>query len=510
DRFRCALRFLAVCRRWRYLALPVFYDRASYWYDEGDFYNEGPESPYGGPASVTVWTNLDIIASAGCAKLVKNVDIDIQFLSNPARCFMRAVQLIRDASADWSGVRSLTVNLQPGSSYFENYHGQNVTDDEICQAAVDLAAMMPGVRRLWLNDGAWCSYLTTLYTWLKGIYAEQLYELNDPWNVALIEGMVLRQIRYLNVSYNDVSRDMLSCTCPDNLEVLRMIGLEESHWWPSFNSAGDSDAAVIEFPRLRYLALEYHHTHMHTELGDSPILSPRQQTLRFPGLERLRIECGSGISPLLEQAEFPNGVQSMDVIASAGALCHIANMALSVSQRLALTVTSATPGSGVVAHINRILARARGCSEVVLETTTSTLPLLPADLESTALTCLCIRAPTTVDSIVEFIHRLPRLATLDLGCVAVHATQLDILVPGPDEPLIAPLATALECVSVQFEYNARPEETVSLLKYLLLRIPTLVKLASYATPRQPIVDFVARYFGSYPHLAQVKILVNGM
>ncbi|KAJ1726393.1 hypothetical protein LPJ61_005218 [Coemansia biformis] len=138
DEFKDNLPLVAVCRRWRCLALPLICSNAHMWYDNEDMltessssasssydYNSSAEDSPDGYSSEdssaynssgyieTAKTNLGLIASVGCVSFVKHVHIGASFTSGYIDTFRVTAKLMRNAATTWPGVNTLNVSAYP-------------------------------------------------------------------------------------------------------------------------------------------------------------------------------------------------------------------------------------------------------------------------------------------------------------------------------------------------------------------------------------------------------------
>ncbi|KAJ2779450.1 hypothetical protein H4R18_004001 [Coemansia javaensis] len=140
----------------------------------------------------------------------------------------------------------------------------------------------------------------------------------------------------------------------------------------------------------------------------------------------------------------------------------------------------------------------------------NSVPVLPELIMCTSLTYLVVRAPTSLDTMLGLIHRLPRLTSLGLWKLTLDEIQADISVPAPGEGcVVEPLDTQLKVVSINVNQDQPSwEMVVPVTKYLLLRIPTLARLNADHAPEKPIMDFVQQYSEWYPHLTHINFSLN--
>ncbi|KAJ2698068.1 hypothetical protein H4R19_005620 [Coemansia spiralis] len=106
-----------------------------------------------------------------------------------------------------------------------------------------------------------------------------------------------------------------------------------------------------------------------------------------------------------------------------------------------------------------------------------------------------------------FIEILPKLQALTFYSLDASDIKADISIPEAEaNTTIAPLSTSLKALAINYERERfMPDRAVAVAKYMLLRIPTLVKLFAVQTPREQMQSFVAEYAPQHPHMGGVKI-----
>ncbi|KAJ2717089.1 hypothetical protein H4R19_000174 [Coemansia spiralis] len=187
-------------------------------------------------------------------------------------------------------------------------------------------------------------------------------------------------------------------------------------------------------------------------------------------------------------------------------------MPLSATKSIALCIE----GTGIsdpsaIAAASRVLAKSQGCTSKVLGINIVTLPVLPGLVTCADLTELQMLAPTSVDSMLGFISQLPRLVSLSLQRVTFDDIRADLSIPPWDaRGLAMPLDTQLERLSIKpVRYQDMANAVVPVVKYMLLKIPTLGYIDAACAPKQQVLDFVDDYVQRYPHLVHVVLNLTG-
>ncbi|KAJ2713741.1 hypothetical protein H4R19_002095 [Coemansia spiralis] len=124
----------------------------------------------------------------------------------------------------------------------------------------------------------------------------------------------------------------------------------------------------------------------------------------------------------------------------------------------------------------------------------------------TGLTHLKLNGSTTADDVMELIRRQRHLVSLRVDCLNLADTQTDFSIPEctEHEPM-TPLDTQIKYLALLCtEQDELPGLALSMLKYLLLRIPTLTSVTTAIVSREQILAFIDEYIQWYPHLASIE------
>ncbi|KAJ2805116.1 hypothetical protein H4R21_001383 [Coemansia helicoidea] len=236
--------------------------------------------------------------------------------------------------------------------------------------------------------------------------------------------------------------------------------------------------------------------------------------LHLPSLERLHIKCEQAICPLLEYAVLPPYMESITLYMMSADYLDMASVVLPETKRLSLRVSSFFPGDpSAFPAINRILKNACGSEVLELKIEDEMLRVGPESITCTALTHLRVKAPTSVDAMLAIIRALPNLVELTLKDLDLSDIQVDVAITEADKgAAVEPLHSSLQSLNIDLSGSRRKQvsvRAVAVLKYMLLRIPTLARVYSAEIPKEPVLDFVGAYAPRYPRLSSVVLNLYG-
>ncbi|KAJ2716561.1 hypothetical protein H4R19_000569 [Coemansia spiralis] len=159
-------------------------------------------------------------------------------------------------------------------------------------------------------------------------------------------------------------------------------------------------------------------------------------------------------------------------------------------------------------YINHALSRAHLSDNVQLSIKDINLPVLPEHITCTALTKLSLATPTSMDAVVGFVGKLPRLTSLAIYCCTLVADELDLALPPFGDAAVPPLATKLCHLTFGIDWdNYSPEPAVQAAMFMLLRMRSLVHFIASQVPEQQVLELVRQYNPQYPHLQRIELLL---
>ncbi|KAJ2706691.1 hypothetical protein H4R19_004987 [Coemansia spiralis] len=161
--------------------------------------------------------------------------------------------------------------------------------------------------------------------------------------------------------------------------------------------------------------------------------------------------------------------------------------------------------SGIVTA-NRMLAESNchNMSKLVI----NGMDAIPPELIAyTGLTHLDLNGPTNADDVMVLIHRMPRLMSLSVISLNLADAQTDFSIPqrAEHEPVV-PLNTQIKTLAISPFDPRESNLTLSMLKYLMLRTPTLKSVTAAFAPVEEIQAFIDEYVLWYPHLANIELV----
>ncbi|KAJ2716408.1 hypothetical protein H4R19_000667 [Coemansia spiralis] len=459
---------------------------------QGESYENGPED-------VDIATSLDLLVGAKCHHLARELRIDVHFQADPLPGFKAAISRLREVCDEWVGVRKLSIGLHL-EKWVPHYRGPRVANHEADIASIgsDLAALLPGVREICIGGHKQLEATCVMLGRLVGLYSHQLQVLHSKHALAMPQDRVFNQLRDVSIgnALSDELEHQLPRLDPEVIESLVLGRFMPDEVWSMF--CADPDCHETTFPRLTDLSVTFCPSFPNPE-------SP--WALQFPAAKRVCIESYDPNCLSMANAVFPACLESLEVSAGLGLLRAFASARVRVTQGLAIyEVSDPDHNDDMFGIINSIFDAAGPCRLTNLYV--GGVDPVPLDLFTyTGLTHLSLSMLTSVGDVMSHIRTQPRLVSLEIDYLSLADIQADFSIPdNADHEPVAPLDTQLRELTIYVGHGPEPAELAyAMLKYLLLKIPTLSLVTTGGVSQQPIQDFIDEYAQWYPHLANIKL-----
>ncbi|PIA18839.1 hypothetical protein COEREDRAFT_84793 [Coemansia reversa NRRL 1564] len=518
EAFKKNLVLLNVCQAWRHAAMPIAYREVFVHCETSDgcdyatlteIYNtqKNLDTTY-------LVSNAQLVLSADCIEFVKVADISVCFHTNPLLAVDMVVDCLKSAANKWQNIRQLAVTMQP--SAYASYRLLVDIDcykNDITRSANEFCNLMPHVRRLGIQGANTNILARSLCDHLAGCYADQLNQLDCRHPIIQPDDVVFKELTDMSIDFDYEYRYGLPRVSAETLVSLKISNASAGHSWSAFSH--EKDPTVINFPSLRFLDLTYN-------VGGGATLDSAEVTkykhynyitLNFPSLKVLYLTNMTKSCPLLQNAVLPSHMERLSITASTSVFEQASILGLPQVKHISLTVGSrARRDDDVFIFVRQILAQQQKSENTELIASNYRLPVHINDIEYISLTCLRIKAPISVDTMLAFIKRLRKLSSLSLYGLALDNIQSDITIPEVSlhsQNHLEPLDTNIKEISICYITGGyRSQEIVQVSAYLMLKIPSLRRFAIVHTLCKPLLDIVATYTPMYPHLENLRLQLD--
>ncbi|KAJ2778672.1 hypothetical protein H4R18_004458 [Coemansia javaensis] len=314
---------------------------------------------------------------------------------------------------------------------------------------------------------------------------------------------VVQVARYLMLSVPTLT---WLCTIPTLNPLLDELVCVYSERYQHLNSGGSPQE--ITFPSLRELRLSDC-----SRGGGSGVGAQSQDggawRFHFPNLETLHAYFSLDPCSLLDRAVLPSRMDTIKISAGPAVLRAVADMVLPAVRRIQITIMGGAGNDpAALPAACRILSSTAASRHVRLTIYDDTMTVVPNQINANTLTRLVLGAPASVDTMLGLVQKLPRLVILSTWNLLPDEIRAEINTPGPgEEPTLEPLNTRIRSLVLNDPAHEWSLERLgSVARYLVLRIPTLVRLRSDRGKPPLFEAFVAAYRRQYPHLDNIKFV----
>ncbi|KAJ1721004.1 hypothetical protein LPJ61_006097, partial [Coemansia biformis] len=193
DSFKCNLPLLAICQRLRKVVIPLVYDCAYVQYDGYKRHKAG--------AAVKI--NLDLIATVGCASVVRSIDIDVHCLADPLPGLGKVIEMMCQVAVEWKWATALKLALHTGNFQLNRSDLDMAGYKDDIQGTINaLVALMPYLQRLDFSGTSGSPIVNSLYGLLAGSYAEQLRGLVSQQALIVPHDCQFKHLENFSINYD--------------------------------------------------------------------------------------------------------------------------------------------------------------------------------------------------------------------------------------------------------------------------------------------------------------------
>ncbi|KAJ2772552.1 hypothetical protein IWQ56_001329, partial [Coemansia nantahalensis] len=376
--------------------------------------------------------------------------------------------------------KQLTVNSVVRDPGFSDIAGFLPSDRRFVRRNAEaLTLVFPGVERLCLYSAGEGSMASLYFGHLADHYAERLVEFRSYNDVSLSQDTRFPLVRIAHVTCREGSGSEFPRLNSETLEVLYIYNAPPSLDLGAF--AANDDSPDIVFPKLKKLQLLYCDGDDNHDGDDSNI----------------------------QDAVFPAAMESFMITGNATLLTTVAAKLLPTTQNLRLELVKNPDNTpGVFAAIDSIQSSMHPCKKATLKIADEDLPVLPGDITFAGLTHLDIASPTSMRTIIGLVQNLRQLVYLEIRNYNIDDIPPEVAVPAPNKPeLLPPLDTRIEMLGLhRLRAGSGEKHSARVWRYLLLRVPSLKRVALGGVSRKIFGRFVSSYSQRYPHLSNIALL----
>ncbi|KAJ2548085.1 hypothetical protein EV175_004963 [Coemansia sp. RSA 1933] len=519
EEWKHTLSLLAVCRRWRTVALPVVYRHVfidvttSAEHMQKMRYEETVDA--GLASDIITMTNIDLFEVSGLRPLGKVLTIQFEGITSLYFAFSELSKLLVSAGDMVTPWRNISTLIFPSC-----WHDKADFDTEVVEPANEIvhglvtkytdifSKTIPNVSVLELCNQSGSALHQIIETRVIESYASHLRSISSfaPLKLELSSTppLVLTSLS-IGLQGKDSPLNSLPRVCSQTLRRLRINGMSDINAWRMFSDRTrakeedeDDEAYFVDniaFPCLTDLNLFYHYSDAVSR--QKSVTSSAQSRLAyegrrlcFPRLERLKLCTFSLNSPFFAISKLPSQLLVLDVEAPANALAALAALDLPIVERLHLHQNPLfepddQPPSNLAA-LNAMLKGHHGTkhTEVIIEGEDG-YKLDPWVAQQAKIARFSVDMSLNVADMLEMLQTMPDLTRLSINSLDLSDMPAALKQPWSwnlNEGLSSeaqPHSSKIRTIDIDDCEEAPPasqEQKHALAKYLVSSFPTLLRL----------------------------------
>ncbi|KAJ2781736.1 hypothetical protein H4R18_002695 [Coemansia javaensis] len=518
-----SLALLAVCSRWRAVALPLVYQTMTVVHGDmdrvldlirtgqpGNNDNNGGEEE--GEDAAALLTNAGLVSGGGHAGLVRHVHVMVHHAGDPSRGLGRVLDELAAVLPSWPRVQALTLALPSVATEDDN----NSDDDDrtragLLAAAARVAAVFPGLVNVELEGVHSSEAVRAAYGCIAGRFAGRARRLACRQPLGGLDAARFERLEALAYGFDETRHPQPPRVDCARLRHLRMYGVPYDYAWRAFGCSG-GDGRTLEFPELARLALSFESPRMDGGSPTVPLTPASGFRLVFPRLRVLELLPGCGDYPIFDYGVFPRGIRLLRLSCQADMLRVLRRAAVPRLDALDLSATgnSVCDLAADLDAIGALAARARTTASARLVVLGSMPVRVAGCAPCPCLTDLAVTAPTDATVVLGLVRLLPGLTAARLHSVVLdgahaEAARLRGCNPWAD---VGPLPSRIRWLGLGF---ARPDAPgpahAAFAVHLLARLPHARTLKAVQLPAAHTAALAAALAPRWPHLADAALLL---
>ncbi|KAJ1753227.1 hypothetical protein LPJ79_000506 [Coemansia sp. RSA 1821] len=157
SKWKKRLRLLAVCSRWRHIALDIVYRYLGITYGdcEWPFAEVTEDTQADEPKFEDLETNIDLVGELGLSHLVRKLDLTIYYFTNPLLGLKTVMTRLKQVSSIWPSVKVINITAECNPALYGLVSRDvNQLKASITDLVDDMQMVLPNVNSLisWSNN----------------------------------------------------------------------------------------------------------------------------------------------------------------------------------------------------------------------------------------------------------------------------------------------------------------------------------------------------------------------
>ncbi|PIA14025.1 hypothetical protein COEREDRAFT_89097 [Coemansia reversa NRRL 1564] len=486
EEWKNMLSILAVCRRWRALALPCIFGQVFIstlppglcQHASPELYSESVCSE----DNIKLVSNIGLITICNCRQMPKTLNIRIENPQNIISFINDIDRILNTFSVGWKNIDTLEFNIMLDELTVNNSNLTEDVDANLTLCTMRIVDALPNITHIELQGSFKNITCVTLVNKLVNCYSLQLQYLDSSFPLSITALQFSDKLEHLSLEFDNENEPTMPYIPACNLKYLSLRNIKNTSIWGSFYNRENPN--YITFNKLKQLCLTFNPNM--SEDADPTIVFRR---LVFPALTDFSVEISWHARHLISRSVFPFHIKMLRVICPRGGVMVLVDVAFNTTIRRG--ITQYISNSGVYANLPLIpnflagpacFARHASFHIDAFSQITDDAAIMWTNLKE-----LTIDSKISLKKLMCLIVEMPRLIKLEANYVVANNSVGDIIQPnvnGIKRSNVSLLSNSIQNLSICF-YNMQytNNQKVRFIEYIVKRIPSLQKLT---IPKYPI------------------------
>ncbi|KAI9474787.1 hypothetical protein BX667DRAFT_499239 [Coemansia mojavensis] len=500
--------YLAVCQRWRQIAVPLFYRTIHFAsgraVDTGVANSCLKRGQLEEPKSWKPETNAEMIVDMRCINLAKQLNLHINCLANPANGLTMAARFLAQFATIWPNITTLNISFysylnspSPPEGYTE------LAFQQTHEAAHEFAYHFPNIKSLKFDRLQTQPFVHKTVAELMDRFSDTLEEACAGCGLLSSNNNVLSNLKQCSLLGESFQRHSPRMQ-PKTLQSLHIYRDFISLWKGNF--AEDPDSGKVEFANLtdlRWISTGYFRNN-----GDYsvPLSILQSKQVIFPALKNLFLKLEPENWPYLNYVVFPDSLEHFTIKTYASSLQQLASVNLPKAARFTLYFYNPHElDTEEVMLVNPVLNKMAECKYIHLNLDLNSN--LRADhIQSFHIHKLVLKCPIKTSELFKLIDKQPFLEVLD---ITSQSNEFEGMSGDELDYDLQPFKSNIKQLFFKYQHKRyTDDQAADILIRLMQRLPNLRKVVGNDLAKNKVEDFVKSSLGKYPHLANIALVFN--
>ncbi|KAI9501698.1 hypothetical protein BX070DRAFT_256914 [Coemansia spiralis] len=514
EQWKRDLSLLAVCQRWRVHAIPLIY---RYLFFESHKKGKGlvlniQNLSEEDLADVKISSNIDLMSSNGFCHFARRLLLNMNYPLELSGFLENVLSILDKETISWSKILMLSAYLssrEPEPSTDMYFPEQRKLIANIAYKYIERIPNLTKLNIHKIQDSGLCILFAEI---LENKLIHQLIHIERYFAIQAGATMFSDKLRHLHVECLSLGSTQLSSINPQSLRYLCLSRIQQSFPWNTFCQS--IDESCINFSNLAHLTIEFD-----WEESDTGVLAElrrirldRNYKFDFPVLRHLRLSVCPVSYWLLTTSSFPLIMNSFDLVfTNNGDYLYFSNLRFNCQERLAIANSFVDNNNNTMSFLklaSHLYGTPNRCEQSWLHLGRNITTVQLEQTRWTHLNRLYIHNHATFEMLQTILSCMPKLGYLDIDWFVMDGIMSEELPPELQEENwvgLKPCKAPIETLWIEYDAEYLPEAADAVVKYTMLKIPTLKEICIISSSIQHIKDFVIKYSAAYSHLLNINI-----